>query len=423
MLFKWMLMRVSLRKKEAAGRMGLAALFIIIFFLGSCRQSGNEKALDPLQMSWEEVLKEAHGSTVHLMMWQGDPFINRYMNEYVKPKLDSLYGIKLVLLEGQGNRIVSQVMTEKEAGIRRGGIDMGWINGETFYQLRQIDGLFGPFVEKLPNSRYIDFDNPFIAFDFQQAVEGYECPWGNVQQVIIYDSLRVPDPPGNLNAMGDYLKAHPGTFTLPNDFTGMTLLKALLVELAGSPDTFYGSFREKTYLKYSSKLWDWINANKKYFWHGGATFPDAVAPMHQLFINGELNFSMSNNDAEVDNKILQGLFPESTRAYVPDPGSIQNSHYMGIMTNGANKAGAMVVANFLISPQAQWRKADPAVWGDGTVLDTEKLPPEWQKKFSEIPHRKYSPTREEIGKKAIREFDAEYMIRLYEDFRKKVIEN
>ncbi len=422
MLFKKIAMRI-LRKDSAAGRMGLAAVFFLSFFLSSCRQAESKAELSPLQMSWEEVLQEARGSTVHLMMWQGDPFINRYMNEYVKPKLDSLYGIHLVLLEGQGNRIVSQVMTEKEAGIRRGGIDMGWINGETFYQLRQIEGLFGPFVEKLPNSRYIDFDNPFIAFDFQQAVEGYECPWGNVQQVIIYDSLRVPDPPRNMEALAAYVEARPGTFTLSNDFTGMTLLKAFLTELAGAPDTFYGPFREKTYLKYSGKLWDWLNHYKKYFWRRGETFPDAVAPLHQLFINGELNFSMSNNDAEVDNKILQGLFPESTRAYVPDHGSIQNSHYMGIMANGANKAGAMVVANFLISPEAQWRKADPAVWGDGTVLARKKLSREWQKKFAAIPHRKYSPSRDEIGEKAIREFDAEYMIRLYEDFRKKVIEN
>ncbi|EEY5779334.1 hypothetical protein G7711_001271 [Escherichia coli] len=32
------------------------------------------------------------------------------------------------------------------------------------------------------------------------------------------------------------------------------------------------------------------------------------------------------------------------------------------------------VANFLLSPDAQLRKADPAVWGDPSVLDPQKLP-------------------------------------------------
>ena len=72
---------------------------------------------------------------------------------------------------------------------------MVWINGETFYQLRQIDALFGPFTDKLPNSQYIDFDNPFIGIDFQQPVDGYEAPWGNVQFALIYDTTRVANPP------------------------------------------------------------------------------------------------------------------------------------------------------------------------------------------------------------------------------------
>lgn len=33
----------------------------------------------------------------------------------------------------------------------------------------------------------------------------------------------------------------------------------------------------------------------------------------------------------------------------------------------------MVVANFLLSPAAQARKADPSIWGDTTVLDLSKL--------------------------------------------------
>ena len=47
---------------------------------------------------------------------------------------------------------------------------------------------------------------------------------------------------------------------------------------------------------------------------------------------------------------------------------------MAIPYNARAKAGAQVVANFLLSPAAQARKADIAHWGDPTVLDVARLP-------------------------------------------------
>ena len=40
-----------------------------------------------------------------------------------------------------------------------------------------------------------------------------------------------------------------------------------------------------------------------------------------------------------------------------------------------------MVANFLLSPQAQIRKADPAVWGDPSVLDPGTLPADEAKRL------------------------------------------
>jgi putative spermidine/putrescine transport system substrate-binding protein len=102
----------------------------------------------------------------------------------------------------------------------------------------------------------------------------------------------------------------------------------------------------------------------------GTVFPENVAQVHQLFSNGELWFTMSNNDAEVDSKIAEGLFL-ILQWHVPEFGTIQNSHYIGISSNSANKAAAMVVANALISVEAQ--KNESNYMGDGTVLDLNKL--------------------------------------------------
>ena len=394
----------------------------LILLLNACQNAPKQADFDVKQANWQQIEAKAKGSTVQLTMWQGDPLINKYMVTYVVPELKKRYDIDLKINAGQGNELVKLLMTEKEGGKAESSIDLGWINGETFFQLRQINALFGPFTDKLPNAQFIDFDNPFIKNDFQQPTAGYECPWGNVQMAIIYDSIRTPQPPLSMEALETYVKAHPSRFTIPNEFTGMTLLKSWLIALSGSKTGLNGAFDEKKYVELSTKLWDFINRNKQYFWRKGETFPEGLAAMHQLFANGELDFTMSNNDGEVDNKILQNIFPKSSKSYVFTSGTIQNSHFMGIPSTAKNKAGAMVVINFLISPEAQLLKMTPSVWGDGTVLDIKKLPSDWQQKFNNIPQRLNSPKRADIQDKALEEPAPEYMIRLADDFRKYVIE-
>jgi putative thiamine transport system substrate-binding protein len=43
-----------------------------------------------------------------------------------------------------------------------------------------------------------------------------------------------------------------------------------------------------------------------------------------------------------------------------------------------------VLANFLISPEAQARKQDPAIWGDPTVLSMDKLSDEDRAAFDAL---------------------------------------
>lgn len=392
------------------------------FTLAGC-QSGGKKTDTPdiPAQNWQQIEQQARGTTVRWMMWQGDVLINKYVNEYVAPAVKQQFDINLEVIPGQGTEIVKTLMAEKEAGRQTSAVDLCWINGETFFQLRQIQALYGPFVQQLPNAAFIDFDNPFIGTDFQQKTDGFECPWGNVQMAVIYDTLRTPQPPRTMQELENWVRQHPGRFTIPNEFTGMTVLKSWLIALAGDPHALNGAFNEEKYAALSNQLWDFINRNKVYFCRKGETFPETLAAMHQMFANGELDFTFSNNDNEVENKILQGIFPASARAYVFDSGTIQNSHYLGIPAGASQKAGAMVIANFLISPEAQLRKMDPAVWGDGTVLAVSKLPETWKQQFREKDHRKYAPARSLIQEKALQEPAPEYMVRLYSDFRTRVL--
>ncbi|MFM7401545.1 MAG: ABC transporter substrate-binding protein, partial [Bacteroidota bacterium] len=88
----------------------------------------------------------------------------------------------------------------------------------------------------------------------------------------------------------------------------------------------------------------------------------------------------------------------------------------------ANKAGAMVVADFLISPEAQLKKQDPGVWGDGTVLSVSRLPAGLREQFTQAHRGSHAPDPDSLMKRALKEPAPEYMIRLYRDFRTFIIE-
>lgn len=391
-----------------------------VFLLLGC--NNKKESNNNSNISWQEIEAKAKGASITMMMFQGDRKVNKYMNEYVVPTVKEKYGITLTIVPGQGKEIVSNIISEKEAGKQKSEIDLCWINGETFFQLRQIDGLYGPYTSKLPNFKYIDTENPIIKYDFQQEVKGYETPWGQSFYYLIYDSSKVSSPPVTMAQFEKWWKANPEKFTFSNDFSGMTLLKSWLVELAGGMNTLDSAFDEKKYNLYAPKLWNWLNTNKKYFWKKGETFPSSIADVSKMYSNGELVFTMSFNDAEIDNKVNEGVFTTTSKAYILQSGSIQNTHYIGITANSGSKEAAMVVCNFLISPEAQIKKNDIRLWGSRTVLAIDKLEKQWQDKFEALPKRKYGLDAAYIKANAIKELAPEYMLRVFEDFRKKVIE-
>lgn len=178
-----------------------------------------------------------------------------------------------------------------------------------------------------------------------------------------------------------------------------------------------GPFDDAVYDAASARLWAWVDRVRPHLWRGGETFPTGVAQLHQLFAAGEVDFTMSNNDGEVDNKALQGVLPPTARGFVLETGAIQNTHYWGIPAGAEDKAAALVAIDHLLSPAAQFEKLKPAVWGDGTVLDVARLPAAWADSFAAVPGRRLTPPRAALQPFAVPEPAAEVTIRLAADFR------
>ena len=369
---------------------------------------------------WPEVVAQARGTTVTWRMWRGDAAINRYIDGWVVPRLRDTYSIDLRAVEGQGPEIVNALVTEREAGGRDGTASLMWINGETFAQLQAEHLLSGPWAGALPNAALVDERSPIISHDFEQPTGGFESPWGTVQFALIYDPARTPDPPRTIAALGEWVRAHPGRFTHDQQFTGITFLKTVMYGLSGGVAAFQGGFDEGKYTRGRDRLFAWLREFRGAFWRAGVTFPPDVAAMHRLFANREIDFTMSNNQNEVVTKVRQGILPHGARALLLDEGTIANAHYVGIPSNAPNPAGALVVADFLLSPEAQLEKQRGDVWGDGTVLDVARLSVPWPERFAAVVRDAAALPYDQLAAKARPEVHPLYHARLLDDWRQMI---
>lgn len=362
----------------------------------------------------------ARGTTVTWRMWRGDPSINAYVDSWVAPRLRARYGITLDPVDAQGAEILNRLLLERHAPRGRGTTDLVWINGETFDNLRRGGLLFGPWAGRLPNARYVDSSSAIITRDFEQDPAGYESPWGTVQFALIYDSVRTPEPPRTVDELRRWIHAHPGRFTFDRSFTGVTFLNVLMYALDGGAEHFEGGFSEQKYREGSDSVWHWLADVRPALWRGGATYPSGVADLHRLFANREVDFSMSNNQNDVVTKVRQGILPPTSLPLLLRDGTIANTHFLGIPATAANPAGAMVVANFLLSPEAQLEKQKPGVWADGTVLAPSRLPAEWATRFHALAQDTRALPHDSLAKYARPEVAPEYHARLERDWHHRL---
>ena len=398
----------------------LVFLFLVIPNLG--RTAAKEEVL-----SWNKAVEAARGQTVDWYMWGGSPAVNSYVNGYLAAEIKKQYDINLRQVPVKDiAEVVSKLVVEKQAGKdSNGSVDLMWINGENFRTCKKQNLLYGPFADKLPNQQYVDWSNPTVKNDFGTPVEGMESPWGNAQMVMIYDSLRTPQPPKSIPALIAWIKANPGRFTYPAppDFTGSAFVRHIFYHAAGSVDTWQGNYSELDFNKAADKTYAILRDLKKYLWRAGDTYPESPVKMNTLFADGEIDFSFSYHQGEASRNILDGLFQETVRTFVFDKGTITNTHFVAIPYNAKDKAAAMVVANFLLSPEAQLKKATPDVWGDFPAIQPAKLSSQWQAKFETLPRGKATLGDTELQAHQLPEPPSKILIQLEKGWVEHVLKN
>ena len=377
---------------------------------------------EPDPTNWEAVTEEARGQTVYWNAWGGSDTINSFI-AWIGDRVNEEYGVTLehVKLSDTADA-VSRVLAEKTAGKDEGGaIDMIWINGENFAAMKDQDLLFGPWVEAMPSWANVDVaGKPAVISDFTVPTDGLEAPWGMAQVVFYYDTARLETPPTTMEALAAYAAANPGRFTYPQppNFLGSTFLKQALIEFVPDASVLQAPVDEADYDAATAAFWSFMDGLTPTLWRQGRAYPQNESRQIQLMADGEIDLAISFNPNEASNAIANGQLQNTVRTFVMDAGSIGNASFVAIPYNANAKAGAMVVANFIMSPEAQAMMQDPEVWGLGTVLDLAKLSGEDRARFDALELGIATLPPSELGA-TLPEPHPSWMVKLEEDWTER----
>ncbi|NGQ26417.1 ABC transporter substrate-binding protein [Klebsiella pneumoniae] len=187
---------------------------------------------------------------------------------------------------------------------------------------------------------------------------------------------QTPQPPTSPQALLAFASAHSGQRNLPAaaDFTGTRPAGATADRAhrpasrpapAAAANDLRGGHRPAVALS---------RCAAPGLWRAGKDFPASPARMDAMLNQGTLRLSLTFNPLHARQKAASGELPTDSYSFGFTAGTLGNVHFVTIPANARAVAGAKVVANFLLSPEAQLRKADAAVWGDPSVLDPQRLP-------------------------------------------------
>lgn len=368
---------------------------------------------------WDDILAKARGQIVYWNAWGGDATTNSFI-AWVGQSVLERYGVKVVHVKLTDTAdAVTRVLAEKAAGRSSGGtVDLIWINGANFAAMKRNGLLFGPFAQQLPNDATVDVTGkPTTTTDFSVPVDSMESPWEMAQFVFVHDSAKTPSPPRTIAALLDWATAHPGRFTYPQppDFIGLTFLKQVLVDSVADKSVLQQPATDANFDSVTAPLWTYIDALKPLLWRAGKAYPKSGPDQRQLLSDGEIDIALSFSPMEAAAGISQGLLPATARVYVLDGGTIGNTNFVAIPFNANAKEGAMVVANFLLSAEAQARAQDPRYLGAFSVLDLNKLSADQRAPFAAIPPNPAVPTNAELGSQLLEPHES-WMTRMQKEW-------
>lgn len=401
--------------------LALAALMLMLAACGGGKTADAGRT-DPADMSFEELMEAARGTTVTFYGWGGDELLNQWLDDVFAPRMKEKYDITMERVPMDIDQVLSQLSGEIQAGEEDGSIDMIWINGENFQSAKENGMLYGPFVDKLPSfQQYIDAESEDVTLDFAYPIEGYEAPYGKAQMVLIADTAVTPDLPKNTDELMQFVQANPGKVTYPAlpDFTGSVFVRNIIYDICGYEQFLDMEPDKETVRAAIEPALEYLRQLNPYLWNEGKTFPESSTTVDNMFADGELVLNVTYEAYSTSVKIENGTYTPTTQSFQFDKGTIGNTNFMAIAANSGNKAGAMVAINEMMTPEVQADRYK--VLKVLPVVDYDKLSDEQKAAFDAVELGAGNIPQDELLSKRLPEMPAELVPVIEEIWLEEVV--
>lgn len=328
-----------------------------------------DNAVPPV--SWTELLLRAQGQQVGLLSLPGD-HSGRFL-EWAGEQLRARNGITLLPLHRPAGDDIGASLAS--AG---GAADLLALRGRDFAAMKEA-GLLRPFSPSVPHSGLLAPRGRAAGI----PLEGLAVPWRKDRVVFLHHHGRLPEPPRSMFAMADWARAHPGRLThpAPRHPAGEAFLLQGLYETVANPARLSRPAPEDAFTLITAPFWAWYQSLRPHLWEAGRAFPQDQSALYALLREDALDLGIAPSMSGASAALASGRLPQAVRPYLLPPGTLEADTFLGLPATSTRPEAAMVMVDFLLSPEAQALGEGPLWLGAATVLDLARLPLEERARF------------------------------------------
>ncbi len=204
-------------------------------------------------------------------------------------------------------------------------------------------------VKTVPNLKYVD---PTVLANGKGGT-----PYRGSSVLLAYNSANVANPPKTLDGLLDWIKANPGKFTYnapSGGGSGYAFAQTVVDKYLSNADraTMVADYVPELESKWAPGL-EMLRSLNPYTYGKNGTYPANNAATLNLLASGQVDMGTVWSDQFITAK-RNGTMPASIKvAQIKNPSLTGGAVYLGIPLTAKNLVGARVLANWVISPEAQ----------------------------------------------------------------------